>query len=58
MFIKQMSSPYSVTPALTTHESAFETAEATATENIAEKTKSPSAGAGLHRQPVQQQHGG
>jgi multiple sugar transport system substrate-binding protein len=43
IFIKQMSSPYSVTPALTTHESAFETAEATATENIAEKTMTPSA---------------
>jgi multiple sugar transport system substrate-binding protein len=43
IFIKQMSSPYSVTPALTTHESAFETAEGQATENIAEKTMSPSA---------------
>jgi multiple sugar transport system substrate-binding protein len=42
-FVKQMSSPYSVTPTLTTHESAFETAEATATENIAEKTSSPAA---------------
>ncbi len=43
VFVKQMSSPYSVTPALTTHESAFETAEATASEDIAEKTLSPSA---------------
>jgi multiple sugar transport system substrate-binding protein len=41
IFIKQMSSPYSVTPALTTHESAFETAEGTATEDIAEKTMTP-----------------
>jgi hypothetical protein len=43
IFIQQMSSPYSVTPALTTHESAFETAEGQATENIAEKSMSPSA---------------
>ena len=43
VFVTQMSSPYSVTPKLTTHESEFETAEATASEDIAEKTKSPSA---------------
>jgi multiple sugar transport system substrate-binding protein len=43
IFVKQMSSPYSVTPALTVHESEFETAEATASEDIAEKTKSPGA---------------
>jgi multiple sugar transport system substrate-binding protein len=42
-FVKQMSSPYSVTPALTTHESEFEAAEATATEDIAERTKTPAA---------------
>ena len=40
-FVTQMSSPYSVTPALTTHESEFEAAEATATEDIAERTKTP-----------------
>ena len=43
IFVKQMSSPYSVTPALTVHESEFETAEASASEDIAEKTKSPAA---------------
>ena len=43
VFLKQMSSPYSVTPALTVHESEFDTAEATASEGIAEKTKSPGA---------------
>jgi multiple sugar transport system substrate-binding protein len=40
-FVTQMSSPYSVTPALTTHEAEFEAAEATATEDIAERTKTP-----------------
>lgn len=42
-FVQQMSSPYSVTPKLTTHESEFETAEGTATEDIAEKAKTPAA---------------
>jgi multiple sugar transport system substrate-binding protein len=37
-FIQQMSSPYSVTPKLTATESEFETAEATASEAIGEKT--------------------
>ena len=41
VFVDQMSSPYSVTPALTKTESEFEQAEATATEDIAEKTKTP-----------------
>jgi hypothetical protein len=36
-----MSSKYSVTPTLTKTESEFEQAEATATEDIAEKTKTP-----------------
>jgi hypothetical protein len=36
-----MSSKYSVTPALTKTESEFELAEATATEDIAEKSKTP-----------------
>ena len=36
VFVQQMSSPLSVTPKLTKSESEFETAEATATENIAE----------------------
>jgi hypothetical protein len=38
-----MSSPLSVAPKLTKTESEFETAEATATEDIAEKSLSPSA---------------
>jgi multiple sugar transport system substrate-binding protein len=41
VFVNQMSSPYSVTPTLTKSESEFETAEATATEAIGEKTKTP-----------------
>ncbi len=41
VFVQQMSSPYSVTPKLTKSESEFETAEATATENIAEHTMTP-----------------
>jgi multiple sugar transport system substrate-binding protein len=41
VFVDQMSSPYSVTPTLTKTESEFETAEATATENIAEKSMTP-----------------
>ena len=41
VFVNQMSSPYSVTPSLTKTESEFETAEATATEAIGEKTKTP-----------------
>jgi multiple sugar transport system substrate-binding protein len=40
VFIQQMSSPYSVTPKLTATESEFFTAEATASENIAEKSTS------------------
>ena len=43
VFIQQMSSPLSVAPKLTKTESEFETAEATATEDIAEKSLSPSA---------------
>jgi len=42
-FVKQMSSPYSVTPKVTANESEFETAETTASEDIAEKTLSPTA---------------
>jgi multiple sugar transport system substrate-binding protein len=41
VFVQQMSSPLSVTPKLTATESEFETAEATATEAIAEHTKTP-----------------
>jgi len=41
VFVQQMSSPLSVTPKLTKSESEFETAEATATENIAEHTMTP-----------------
>jgi multiple sugar transport system substrate-binding protein len=41
VFVQQMSSPLSVTPKLTKSESQFETAEATATENIAEGTMTP-----------------
>jgi multiple sugar transport system substrate-binding protein len=41
VFVNQMSSPYSVTPTLTKTESEFETAEATATEDIGERTKTP-----------------
>jgi multiple sugar transport system substrate-binding protein len=41
VFVQQMSSPQSVTPKLTKSESQFETAEATATEDIAEHTKTP-----------------
>ena len=41
VFVNQMSSPYSVTPKLTKTESEFETAEATATEDIAEHSKTP-----------------
>jgi multiple sugar transport system substrate-binding protein len=40
VFVQQMSSPLSVTPKLTKSESQFEAAEATATEAIAEHTKS------------------
>ena len=43
VFVDQMSSPYSVTPKLTKTESEFETAEATATEDIGEKSLSPQA---------------
>jgi multiple sugar transport system substrate-binding protein len=43
VYVDQMSSPYSATPALTPTESAFEAAEATATSDILEKTLSPSA---------------
>jgi multiple sugar transport system substrate-binding protein len=39
VFLEQMSSPYSVTPRLTAAESEFLTAEATASEAIAEKTQ-------------------
>ena len=39
VFVEQMSSPLSQTPKLTSTESEFETAEATASEAIAEKTK-------------------
>jgi multiple sugar transport system substrate-binding protein len=38
VFVEQMSSPLSVTPKLTATESEFETAEATASENLAEKS--------------------
>jgi len=38
VFVQQMSSPYSATPELTATESEFETAEATASEAIGEKT--------------------
>jgi hypothetical protein len=38
VFIEQMSSPLSVTPKLTPTESEFFTAEATASEDIAEKS--------------------
>jgi multiple sugar transport system substrate-binding protein len=41
VFVQQMSSPLSVTPKLTKSESQFQTAEATATEDIAEHTKTP-----------------
>ena len=41
VFVQQMSSPMSVTPKLTKSESQFETAEATATEDIAEHSKTP-----------------
>ncbi len=41
VYVQQMSSPYSSTPALTPTESAFETAETTATDDILEKTMSP-----------------
>jgi multiple sugar transport system substrate-binding protein len=41
VFLDQMSSPYSVTPRLTKTESQFQLAEATATEAIAEQTKTP-----------------
>ena len=41
VFVQQMSSPLSVTPKLTKSESQFETAEATATEDIAEHSKTP-----------------
>jgi multiple sugar transport system substrate-binding protein len=41
VFVQQMSSPYSVTPKLTKTESEFETAEATATEDIAEHSMTP-----------------
>jgi multiple sugar transport system substrate-binding protein len=39
VFVQQMSSPYSVTPKLTATESEFFTAEATASEDIAERAK-------------------
>jgi hypothetical protein len=41
VYIEQMSSPLSVTPKLTKSESQFEAAEATASENIAERTMTP-----------------
>ena len=41
VFVDQMSSPASVAPSLTATESEFETAEATATEDIAEHSKTP-----------------
>ena len=41
VYVSQMSSKYSVTPKLTKSESEFETAEATASEDIAEKAKTP-----------------
>jgi multiple sugar transport system substrate-binding protein len=41
VFVQQMSSPASVAPTLTATESEFETAEATATEDIAERSKTP-----------------
>lgn len=41
VFVQQMSSPLSVTPKLTKSESQFQAAEATATEDIAEHTKTP-----------------
>ena len=41
VFVQQMSSPLSVTPKLTKTESQFEAAEATATEDIAEHSKTP-----------------
>jgi hypothetical protein len=41
VFVDQMSSKYSVTPTLTKTESEFELAESTATEDIAEKSKTP-----------------
>jgi len=41
VFVQQMSSPLSVTPKLTPTESEFETAEAVATEDIAEHSKTP-----------------
>ncbi len=41
IYVQQMSSPYSSTPALTPTESAFETAETTATDDILEKTMTP-----------------
>jgi multiple sugar transport system substrate-binding protein len=43
VYIAQMSSKYSATPALTPTESQFEAAEATATNDILEKTLTPSA---------------
>jgi multiple sugar transport system substrate-binding protein len=41
VFVQQMSSPYSVTPAVTPTESEFETAETTASEDLADGTMSP-----------------
>jgi multiple sugar transport system substrate-binding protein len=41
VFVQQMSSPDSVAPTLTATESEFENAEATATEDIAERSKTP-----------------
>jgi hypothetical protein len=41
VFVDQMSSSASVAPSLTATESEFETAEATATEDIAEHSKTP-----------------
>jgi multiple sugar transport system substrate-binding protein len=41
IFVSQMSSPYSVTPALTRTEAQYETAEGTATSDIAEGIKTP-----------------
>jgi multiple sugar transport system substrate-binding protein len=41
VFVQQMSSPLSVTPKLTKSESQFQAAEATATEAIAERSKTP-----------------
>jgi hypothetical protein len=43
VFLQEMSSPYSVTPALTPAESQFQEAEAVATNGILLKTMTPAA---------------